>query len=112
MAVNEHDDRRCRSHAIRLDDSSRALIVALDLDDLDPASVIARDSVKLRLELTARGATVREELDEYGASVVEDFVLEGGVVCLVDHLGTLGYSNPRVHSVRSERCGHVIGRDD
>lgn len=100
MAVNEHDERWRHAYAVAFDDSTRAAVVALHLDDLDAPCVLLRGGLKVRLELTAWRASVGVELDQHGALVVEDLALERGVVCLVDHVGSLGCDTPGVHFVR------------
>jgi len=87
VAVDKHDERRRHVHAVAFDDLARAAVIALDLDDLDAACVLARNGLEVRLELPAWGTSVGVELDQHGASVIEDLALERGVVCLVDHAG-------------------------
>lgn len=94
VAVNKHDESWRHAYVVVGDDLARARVVAFHLDDLDSASVLLRNSEQVGLELPARGAAVCVELDEHGTPVVEDFALEGGVVCLVDHARYFGTRRP------------------
>lgn len=83
MAANEHDERRGHPDPVGLCGSLS--LVGVDLDDLHAPGKLLRERAKVWLNLAAGSTGRREELDEHGAGVAKDLLLERGVVCVMEH---------------------------
>ncbi len=104
LAVKKYHERGCHSHAVILCSLKRAF--RIDFHDFEAPVQIARKLAKRRLELSTRGARLREKLDQDGSLVLEDLARKGVVVGVVQHKNEP--NTALVVTGRSYQIGHFL----